>query len=261
MKMEIKGSIIKDVISGVSPTREGTSNGDKEALIGLNNDNWMIKSKGAEGVMMFACLVPESSMESYSKNNVDFIGFDMDDLGGAVSNRGSVYTIEWDNHKIVVSEGSGPQFRLRTINPDYIQGAKSGMPSVDYPYAIKGGLEPITTYISKAKGVIGADAAVMSVRDGDLYLYSRMDDDEIQWKLDEIEVARGDSTNLDCVFSLDFLKEMHFEDEGIIYLGNDKPMKVVMETGDGVKMTYFLAPRITDDSSSAIRSVPDEYID
>jgi hypothetical protein len=276
MIIEINTTLINSIADGVKSVRED----DIEGVLNLKDDRFILMSQGGENVSMFASRVPAKSMKQYDRRGIESIGIDFELVSKFISGVSGnvVLKIDPDTHKLhIKNDGRGADFA--TINPEYVNGRMQKAPSPDWLFDLHGEVieNELTSFVKDAKNIIDADWFILGIREDGVYAFSKMDDSQLHEKWDwddfddhevrwsEMEEDFGDKPHIDSIFSTDFFTSMSvpsgFEGQLTLNGGDSSPIRIVADYNSGAALSYILAPRLSNKSSSKYDKVPDSIVE
>lgn len=270
MKLTIDSDILSDVSNGAQTT------GLEEGLFEFKKSGIRLQCSGGDSVVAFAAKIPKEAMQRYELEEEIEFGLEFSKIDGFIGSSGSMITIETDGSGITMSDG---QFtvELATIQPQYVEGTMDKLPSIDYEVTIKDQPDFLTDFIKRAKNIFDPSTYVFGARDEGVYVYSEDDnsraDTFVEWEDFDDYILNWDANNsadkpgatpaedhaMDVRMSMDFTSNLKsLGDESILRFSNQGPMKWVFSSDGGVKMSYFQAPRMSDERGTDV--IPDSVI-
>lgn len=270
MKLTINSDILSDLSAGAQTTQL------EEGLFEFKQDGIRLQCSGGDSVVAFAAKVPEEAMEEYELDEEIQFGLPFSKIDGFVSSSDTLITIETDGAGITMSDG---QFtaELATVQPQYVEGAIDKLPTIEYEVTIKDQPDFITDFITRVGNLFDPSTYVVGGREDGIYVYSEDDnsraDTFVPWDDFDDHILNWDANNsvdkpganpaedhaMDVRMSMDFTKTFKsLGDEAILRFSNQGPMKWVFSSEGGVKMSYFQAPRVSDERGSDV--IPDEVL-
>lgn len=285
MKMEIEAGLLLDVFKGAR------SAGVDEGVMKFKDEYWVMKCHGDENVNLFAARAPSQCMDLYEPGGIDKLGLDFNKIENFVSSRNDTISLEAEDMTLHI-EDEYTHARLATIRPDAVGGNASALPKNDHEVKYYGDFNEIMKFIDKAENVIGSDDFMMSPREEGLYLYASGDNGDLDHFKPWDDIVAGDSVSssldidwsvdnqvdedgnpkmgsslvpsvdkgMDCKMSIDFTNNIEvLADQCQICLANHAPMKLLFDLGNGLKTSYFQAPRISE--QAGIDTMPDSVIE
>lgn len=274
MQMQISSDSIEHISEGVMAT------GNDEGVIRLKDDRWMITSEGAASVILSAVLVPEESMEIYDRRGYDAVGVKLDKLLKFVKRTDSDMVNIWmEERTLNIEENDGnAHVELATLDIDTVSGRTDKALNINHEVRFQSSFDFIIDFIRQTDDIVNADSFIIGCRNNGLYLYSEydnaridnfyewdeFDDVELDWEVNNYrelghEPAKDEA--IDVILGSDFTKELyHPEDTAHISIGNHFPMRILYETEDGIKISYFQTPRLPK-SEDVITIIPERVIE
>jgi len=167
MQFKIKESVLLDIIKGAKSTAR------REGVIRVKDDRWIMKCQSEGDVLMFAVMVPESSMEDWERGDTDEIGFRFGDLEKFLNSNDNLvkietYTTDVGVHKIRAVKNN-TVLEIPTTDLEFVAGKNVTVPSIDWVLEAEGNLKFIKQFVSKSDNVVGADSFMLGWRDAEIY--------------------------------------------------------------------------------------------
>lgn len=258
MKLKINGGLLDDLFSAPNVVQD-------EGVMVLKENHWLIKSRGPSDVLMAAVMCPRDAMEEYDTRGVDKVGVRFQPIRNFIKSKSQDLEMEYTNKgQFRLSQGT-TTVRITGVEPEYVSGYMSEGPSIDYAVTATGDVSPFKNFFDMADNVVGSDQFLICARDEKLYLYSFEDQNDIVEKIDwddfdehSIDWSKGlssaksavdpqEDNAADSMFSVDVAEDIKWvEDEATLYLDNNAPAKFVFTTEEGAKISYIMAPRLSE---------------
>jgi len=275
MKMELKGGVLLDAISGARST------GVEEGLLNFKDGYWYMRCGGASGVLMFGTRVGMESMNVYDKEGVDSLGIEFSPFENFITSRSDIIRFESDGDSIILDDGRD-KAQIAGIVDDYVEGADVEPPNVEHEVTFESEVGFIGDFISKSEGVVGSDWFFFTCREEGLYMYTErergridryykwddFDNVELDWEVnnkppgsaankEEKYATPKTDHQTDVILSSEMMDSLNdIGDEAQIRVGNHCPIKIIWNPDDGITHSYIVAPRIGGDNS--LWSTPEE---
>lgn len=264
MEYEIESEEFGHVIQAVKSISQ------QEALAIHADDRWITKTRDPAGYAMVATRVSDEVMDGYKREGVEEIGLKLNEIQNFISGNANTLKVDFDNatRKIYFRE-EDYELELSTIAPEYVSGKEQNFPDGEHHITLEGDMSFIYEFASRADDVLGTDHIVIGARENNFYLFAMNDNDTLKlaksWDDDCFEDADIDDSDfpIDVILSLNYLSDLHNvnADESVLAFKNEFPVKFMFETDGGIPITYFIAPRVSDSSSSnAAHEVPDSAL-
>ena len=270
MKATINSDILSDVSDGAQTT------GLEEGLFEFMEDGLRLQCSGGDSVVAFAAKVPQEAFDEYKLDQEVQFGLGFDKIDGFISSGNVPITLETDGTGITMSDG---QFtaEMATVQPQYVEGTMDKLPRIDYEITIKDQPDFLTDFIKRVGNLFDPSTYILGAREEGVYVFSQnennradtfvewedFDDYIINWEAGNVgdDGTHNPETDeaMDVRMSMDFTKSLKsLGDEAILRFSNQGPMKWVFSADGGVKMSYFQAPRMSDEHGADI--IPEEVI-
>lgn len=265
MKFTIDRDKLHSVVKGAKAT------GRPEAVIWLKDDRWLMKCISKSDVVMFGAAITDKVMDDYERGDMDELGIGLDKMDSFLASRNddkvTVELIETKAkvHKLELSCGNSG-IGIPVIAPEYVEGKAQQAPDIDYCVSFTGDIKFLTNFVKESDNVVGSSSFMISPREGLMYLYSVADDTDnwerkhwedfddysIDWskgfyEADHYKNPEEDHA-VDSMLSVDWFKGIELiSDEGTVFVDNHAPVKILFDTEEGMKASYFVSPRIAAD--------------
>lgn len=249
-----------------------------EGVMVLKESKWMMKTISADKVILAAVLVPEDAVDEYEKGAEDYVGLQFDHFYNFIESKTSSLEIQVDGREMHLYEGDD-HVRLATIDPEAVSSGIPSAPDLTYEVKATGDISSMMSFFNKIKNY-NEDASVMiSPRDEGMYMYAdgdnwmldRMvewdsfDDYNIDWEANKgNENPHGinppEDEGVDVIQGVQNLLDITKPDnEATIYIANHMPTKLLFELDSGIKISYIISPRLSDDDERM--TLPDRVIE
>lgn len=256
MKIQIEQKKLYNILKGVEAVDQD------ETVLKLKDDRWLIMCRSESDVVMYGSVVPEDCMEDYERGDMAKVGINTSPILDYISKSSDTVTLSLEEssggvRKLKMSKGKGGAIEMPMINPEYITGVMADSPSLEWEVEFTGDVSFLEDFISRSDNIIGSGSFIISPREDKLYLYSEYDDSSTYEKIDWDEFDDVESvSDVRTMLSVEWASALYFmRDEANIQIGDNIPMKIIFDLGDGAKSSYIICPRIDSDDNTS--KVPD----
>jgi len=243
-KVVINAKILKNAIESISSLVE-------ECKIEVSDTGLEVKSVDAANICM-VCLKMAASSFEFFKTTPGSIGVDLvrleDALAMAKDDEAVALQLDEENMKLLVGMG-GLSYKLSLIDITALR-KPPVVPEVDLPVWVDMAGFEFKHIIKAAKKV--SDHIAFGMDDAKFIAGAKGDIDSVRFERELSLMLGGRHGQAHSLFSLDYLEDMakaagkapsvHLE------IGNNYPMRLVIEIAKGVLVEYLLAPRIEQES-------------
>ena len=242
-KAVISAETLRDAIEAITSLVD-------EVKFTLSENGVELKAVDPANVAMVSFRLDSGAFE-YFETTPGEIGVDLIRLSDVLSmaDRGDNVTLELDeeNHKLKIGVGS-LSYTLSLIDPSAVR-KEPRVPELDLPAHVVIAGSQLRKGINAAEKV--SDHVVLGVADDpeDLfYMEASGDIDSLKLKMPSTELLGLKPGKARSLFSLEYLSDMSKAigkaQEVKLELGVDYPLKISFSLGQGVSISYLLAPRI-----------------
>lgn len=240
-------NLLKDPISSMAEIiDEGLFKVTKEGISFVASDRAMVS------VVDF--FISSSAFEKYEIDNDQMIGLNVANLLSVIkrAGNGDKITLEVVDSKLqIFIEGSSK----RKFMVPMLEIREEEIPPVDkLEFASKVELKSDVLQNGVSDAEIIGDSVILGTSPTKFLMTAEGDLNRA-----ELELSKGDDSLLDISssgdsksrYALDYLKKMvkasKLSDSVIVEHGTDYPLRLVFKSGDKVRLSYILAPRVTDE--------------
>ncbi len=245
-KAVISAEILRDAIEAVSSLVD-------EVKFTISENGMELKAVDPANVAMVSFRLDPKAFEYFEATSGE-IGVDLTRLIDVLSmaDRGDNVTLELDeeNHKLKIGVGS-LSYTLSLIDPSAVR-KEPRVPELDLPAHVTLPGSQLRKGIKAAEKV--SDHVVLGVTDepeDQFYMEARGDIDSLKLTMPSTELLGLKPGKARSLFSLEYLSDMSKSigkaQEVTLEMGLDYPLKISFKIGQGVDISYLLAPRIEQD--------------
>lgn len=162
-----------------------------------------------------------------------------------------IYLRLLDDGHLLELEGNGLDMRISLVDPDSVTKTPD-LPNVELPATITAEAKHFQKGARACDMVSNHIAVSAAEGDGARFQFAATGDtDRVDITLDETHAIEFSPSNAQSLFNIKYLKEMlnvaGADDEITLKLGDDFPLRVILNNGGNIDATYILAPRIEDE--------------
>jgi len=247
VEMVLEGKILKSVLNGLKVLVS-------EAKWRINEEGLQSRVADPSNVAMVVVEIPRDGMETLLIDEETVVGVDINRLSEIVKNvkEDSLVELNVDDSTLGVKIGS-LRYKVSLIDPSAIR-REPKTPTLDFPAKIVMSARQFKEAINFVSKI--SDEVSLVSDEKEFKIVAEGDVDSIMYRLDKYELIEFNGAEARSNFSVEYLmgfckvvpkKENTSNTTLTIYLGTDYPVRLDFDIGGKVKISYFLAPRISSE--------------